>query len=170
MPSAQVKSCILLAGIFAEANTVVREPIRSRDHTEIALRELGADLRVEKRVITLRGRPRLEARELFVPSDLSSAAFFIVAALLLPGSDIVIRGVGLNPTRGALLDLLVSMGADIKILELQQASGEPVGDIRIRHSPVRGGTISGAMTAALIRRNSGARRFRSRERGWPHDS
>src|SRR6266478_4905862 len=115
VPSAQVKSCVLFAGLYADGATVVREPVRSRDHTEISLREFGAEMRVERRVITLQGRPRLEGRELFVPSDLSSAAFFIVAALLVPDSNLVLRGVGLNPTRSTLLDVLVSMGASIQI-------------------------------------------------------
>ncbi len=111
MASAQVKSCVLLAGLFAEGDTIVREPVRTRDHTEIALREFGADIATEKRVITLRSGARLTGRELFVPGDLSSACFFLVAALLMQESDLVIHGVGLNPTRSALLDFLVSMGA-----------------------------------------------------------
>src|SRR5262249_15199610 len=102
VPSAQVKSCVLLAGLLAQGSTVVREPIRSRDHTEIALREMGADVIVERGAVRLQGRPRLTAADLAVPSDLSSAAFFIVAALLVPESDLVISGVGLNPTRAAL--------------------------------------------------------------------
>src|SRR5436190_3335718 len=150
VPSAQVKSCVLLAGLYAEGTTVVREPIRSRDHTEIALRELGADISVAPGVITLEGRPRLKGRALAVPSDLSSAAFFIVAALLVPESDLVIQGVGLNPTRSTLLDFLTSIGAKIKILEVAEVNGELVGDIRISSAPIRGGVIEGAMTAALI--------------------
>src|SRR5207247_6009761 len=150
VPSAQVKTCVLLAGLYADGNTIVREPVRSRDHTEIALREFGADIRVERRVITLEGRPRLTGRDLAVPSDLSSAAFFIVAALLVPGSDLVIQGVGLNPTRSTLLDFLTSIGANIKILAVSEVNGELVGDIRISSAPIRGGVIEGAMTAALI--------------------
>jgi len=148
--SAQVKTCVLFAGLFAEGTTSVTEPVRSRDHTEIALREFGADLTVEKRRITVAGRPRLEGREVTVPSDLSSAAFFIVAALLVPGSHLTIRGVGLNPTRSALLDFLVGMGARIRVAELESRSGELVGDIVVEHAPLRGGTIEGALTAALI--------------------
>jgi 3-phosphoshikimate 1-carboxyvinyltransferase len=150
VPSAQVKSCVLLAGLFAEGATVVNEPVRSRDHTEIALREFGADITVAPRKITLKGRPKLQGRSLVVPSDLSSAAFFIVAALLVPESDLVIQGVGLNPTRSALLDFLISIGANIKILDVAEANGEPVGDIRISSSAIRGGAIEGAITAALI--------------------
>src|SRR5208283_4785926 len=96
--SAQVKTCVLLAGLFAEGATTVTEPARSRDHTEIALREFGADVAVEGRKIRVTGRPRLTARDLFVPSDLSSAAFFLAAALLVPASKLAIHGVGLNPT------------------------------------------------------------------------
>ena len=150
VPSAQVKSCVLFAGLYADGDTTVREPVRSRDHTEIALREFGAEIRVERRVITLEGRPRLTGRELFVPSDLSSAAFFIVAALLVPGSELVIRGVGLNPTRSTLLDVLASMGASIRILEVAEKNGELTGQIRVRSSRLKGGVIERGTTAALI--------------------
>ncbi len=148
--SAQVKSCILFAGLYADGQTVVREPVRSRDHTEIALRELGAEIRVERRVITLEGRPRLTGRELFVPADLSSAAFFLVAALIVPDSELTLRGVGLNPTRSALLDVLVSMGANIRLLDVEERNGEPVGQIQVKSSALRGGVIEKETTAALI--------------------
>ena len=148
--SAQVKTCVLFAGLFAEGETSVNEPVASRDHTEIALREFGAALSVAQRKITLIGRPRLTGRELTVPSDLSSAAFFIVAALLVPGSQLTIRGVGLNPTRSALLDLLTGMGARILIPTLESRNGELIGDIVVQHSELKGGTIEGALSAALI--------------------
>ncbi len=150
VPSAQVKSCILLAGLYADGATIVREPMRSRDHTEIALRELGADIRAERRVITLRGRPKLIGRELEVPSDLSSAAFFIVAALLTAESSLTIQGVGLNPTRSTLLDFLVSMGAQVRIVDVEQRNGELAGEILVTSSRLRGGVIDGEITAALI--------------------
>jgi len=150
VPSAQVKTCVLLAGLYADGPTTVTEPVRSRDHTEIALREFGADIAVERRKITLAGRARLAGRELAVPSDLSSAAFFIVAALLVAGSELTIHGVGLNPTRSALLDFLVGMGANIRVPALESQNGELVGDIVVRHSALRGGTIDGALAAALI--------------------
>jgi 3-phosphoshikimate 1-carboxyvinyltransferase len=150
VPSAQVKTCVLFAGLFAEGQTSVSEPVASRDHTEIALREFGADLSVVQHRITLTGRPHLTGRELMVPSDLSSAAFFIVAALLVPGSQLTIRGVGLNPTRSALLDLLTGMGAKILIPTLESRNGELIGDIVVQHSDLRGATVEGAMTAALI--------------------
>ena len=148
--SAQVKSCVLLAGLYAEGATVVREPMRSRDHTEIALREFGAEITVERRAITVEGRPRLTGRELAVPSDLSSAAFFLVAALLVPESSLVIEGVGLNPTRSALLDFLISIGGKIEVIDVAEVNGELVGDIRVTSAPIRGGVIEKEMTAALI--------------------
>lgn len=148
--SAQVKTCVLFAGLYAEGTTTVHEPARTRDHTEIALREFGADLQVAGRTISVRGRPRLRARQLTVPGDLSSAAFFIAAALLVPGSEIVIEGVGLNPTRAALLDFLVAQGAAIRILKVEQRAGEPVGDVAVNFAPLRGGVIEGELAAALI--------------------
>jgi 3-phosphoshikimate 1-carboxyvinyltransferase len=150
VPSAQVKTCVLFAGLFADGATSVVEPVRSRDHTEIALREFGAELAIERQKITVTGRPRLTARELTVPSDLSSAAFFLVAALLVPGSHLTIRGVGLNPTRSALLDFLTGMGAKIAIPDLATRNGELVGEIRVTYSELRGGVIEGPLTAALI--------------------
>jgi len=150
VPSAQVKTCVLFAGLYADGETVVREPVRSRDHTEIALREFGAEIRVERRVITVKGRPRLTGRELFVPSDLSSAAFFIVAALLAPDASLVLRGVGLNPTRSTLLDVLAAMGASVKILDVEEKNGELVGQISVKSSRLRGGVIEKETTAALI--------------------
>ncbi|MBZ5726913.1 MAG: 3-phosphoshikimate 1-carboxyvinyltransferase [Acidobacteriia bacterium] len=148
--SAQVKTCVLFAGLFAEGATSVTEPVRSRDHTEIALAEFGAEVRVERRKITVTGRPKLSGRELEVPSDLSSAAFFLAAALLVPGSRLTIAGVGLNPTRAALLDFLSGMGAHIRVTDLDSHNGELVGDILVEHSALRGGEISGELTAALI--------------------
>jgi 3-phosphoshikimate 1-carboxyvinyltransferase len=150
VPSAQVKTCVLFAGLFAEGLTSVTEPVRSRDHTEIALREFGADITTERLTIAVTGRPQLTGRELVVPSDISSAAFFLAAALIVPGSDLTIRGVGLNPTRSALLDFLTGMGARIRVPELESANGELIGDIHVRHSALRGGTIDGGLTAALI--------------------
>jgi 3-phosphoshikimate 1-carboxyvinyltransferase len=150
VPSAQVKTCVLFAGLYAEGRTTVREPILSRDHTEVALREFGAEIEKKGGAITLSGRPELKAQQLTVPSDLSSAAFFLVAALLIPGSRLLVQGVGLNPTRAALLDFLVFMGARIHIQNLSQEHGEPAGDILVEASPIRGGLIEKDLTAALI--------------------
>ncbi len=148
--SAQVKSCVLLAGLYAEGETIVREPITTRDHTEIALRELGAEITIEPRVARLRGGAKLTGKMLVVPGDISSAAFFIVAALITPDSDVIITNVGLNPTRTALLDVLRYMGADIRVLRIEQINGELIGNLQIKSSVIKGGSIEGATTAALI--------------------
>lgn len=152
--SAQVKSCVLLAGLFAEGRTTVHEPLRTRDHTELALREFGADVDVDRLSISVTGRPHLQGRELQVPGDLSSAAFFLVAALIVKEASLTIRGVGLNPTRAALLDFLAEMGAQIKVLDVSSTGGELIGDVLIRGSlsdrGVRGGLLEKARTAALI--------------------
>src|SRR5580700_3316194 len=148
--SAQVKSCVLLAGLYADGRTIVHEPVRTRDHTELALREFGADVEVQRKSITLRGRPHLKARDLRVPGDLSSAAFFLVGALIVAESDLTMRSVGLNPTRSALLDFLAEMGAAIKVLDITQTGGELIGDVSIKKSRIRGGLLEKARTAALI--------------------
>lgn len=150
MASAQVKSCVLLAGLFAEGETRVREQVRTRDHTELALREFGAEIAVTGKEIRVRGGSPLQGRELQVPSDLSSAAFFLAAALLIPESTLRISGVGLNPTRTALLDFLVSMGARIRILNPTQTNGEMVGDLEVSQAKLRGGVIEGNLAALLI--------------------
>jgi 3-phosphoshikimate 1-carboxyvinyltransferase len=148
--SAQVKTCLLLAGLNAEGETVVRENVPTRDHTEVALREFGAAIRVDAGAISVRGGSPLAARDLDVPGDLSSAAFFLAAALMVPGSNLVVERVGLNPTRSALLDFLLSMGADVKVLNRERRAGEVIGDIEVCYSLMRGGTIEKALTAALI--------------------
>jgi 3-phosphoshikimate 1-carboxyvinyltransferase len=150
MASAQVKSCVLLAGLFAEGDTIVREPVRTRDHTEIALTEFGAEIEVRQRVIKLTAGARLTGRELVVPGDLSSATFFLVAALLMPEASLVIHNVGLNPTRSTLLDFLTGVGASIKVIDVKQSGGELIGSLRIRASKIKGGVIEGALTAGLI--------------------
>jgi 3-phosphoshikimate 1-carboxyvinyltransferase len=150
VPSAQVKSCVLLAGLYADGETIVRERIVTRDHTEIALRELGADVTLEPRIARVQGRAQLSAKRLFVPGDISSAAFFIVAALIARDADLIITDVGLNPTRTAVLDVLRGMGASIKLLHVEQTNGELIGNLQIKTSRIRGGTIEGATTAAVI--------------------
>lgn len=148
--SAQVKSCVLFAGLYAEGVTMVREPAPTRDHTEIALREFGASVSATPGEASIHGGGRLRGCELHVPGDLSSAAFFLVAALISRAGNLVIREVGLNPTRAALLEFLIGMGADIRILEVRQRNGEPVGDLLVKNARCRGGRIEGALTAALI--------------------
>lgn len=148
--SAQVKTCVLLAGLFADGETTVREAIRTRDHTELALREFGAEIDIQRGQITVTGNTPLKGRDLVIPGDLSSAAFFLVAALLIPESNVTVAGVGLNPTRSALIDFLISAGAQIKVNNLQQVGGELIGDLEIRGGRVTGGLIEKSLTAALI--------------------
>src|ERR1700730_1905327 len=123
MASAQVKSAVLLAGLFADGVTSVVEPARTRDHTELALEEFGARLEHDGRAIRIHGKPRLQALTLAVPGDLSSGVFFLAAAMVLPESNVVIQNVGLNPTRSAVLDVLGSMGASISLGSVRSAHG-----------------------------------------------
>ena len=139
--SAQIKSCILLAGLFAEGVTIVKEPRRSRDHTERLLTYLGVPLQVDGCTVHLPGRPSFDGKPIAVPGDISAAAFFMVAASIVPESDILLTNIGLNPERTGILDILIGMGADITILNRREESGEPVGDIRVRSAPLRGMTI-----------------------------
>lgn len=150
VPSAQVKTAVLLAGMFAEGVTSVTEPVRTRDHTELALAEFGARLDQDSRTIRIHGRPRLKGRSLAVPGDLSSAVFFLVAAMVLPESNVVIHNVGLNPTRSAVLDVLGSMGAPVSLVSIRSEHGELVGDVSIHHEPLKGGSIEGEVIAQLI--------------------
>ena len=150
VPSAQVKSAVLLAGLFAEGVTSVTEPVRTRDHTELALAEFGARLEHEGRTIRIHGGPRLKGCALAVPGDLSSAVFFLAAAMVLPESNLVIQNVGLNPTRSAVLDVLGSMGAPVSLVSIRSEHGELVGDVSVRHEPLRGGSIEGDAIAQLI--------------------
>jgi 3-phosphoshikimate 1-carboxyvinyltransferase len=150
VPSAQVKSAILLAGLYADGVTTVREAVRTRDHTELALREFGARVETAKGAVRVHPRPKLEARQLVVPGDLSAAVFLIGAALVLPKSALVIHNVGLNPTRAKVLDFLISMGAEIHVAAVESRNGELVGDISVQHAALAGGDISGAQVAEMI--------------------
>jgi 3-phosphoshikimate 1-carboxyvinyltransferase len=139
--SAQIKSCVLLAGLLAEGTTILKEPRKSRDHTERLLAYLGVPLQVEGCTVHLQGRPSFDGKPIAVPGDISAAAFFIVAASIVPDSDIVITGIGLNPERTGILEILFEMGADITIENKREISGEPVGEIRVRSAPLHGITI-----------------------------
>jgi 3-phosphoshikimate 1-carboxyvinyltransferase len=127
--SAQVKSAILLAGLYAEGETEVIEPLKSRDHTERMMPAFGAEIKIKDLHIKIHGGTELQGLEMYVPGDFSSAAFFIVGALLIRDSEILIKGVGINPTRTGLLSVLQEMGADIRISNINEVSGEPVADI-----------------------------------------
>ena len=149
-PSAQVKSAILFAGLYADGVTAVRESVCTRDHTELALREFGANVETSRGVVRIHPRPKLVARKLTVPSDLSTAMFLIGATLILPESSLMLHNVGLNPTRARVLDFLVSIGAPIRVPSLQARNGELVGDISVRHAALEGGLISGAQVPEMI--------------------
>jgi 3-phosphoshikimate 1-carboxyvinyltransferase len=142
--SAQVKSCLLFAGLLAEGETRVVEPLPTRDHTERMLAAAGAEVGRDGDAVTVRTADRLEPAAVVVPGDFSSAAFFIVAALLVPGSDVTLRDVGLNPTRTGLLAILERMGAVIEVEPEGERGGEPIGRIRVRPSQLRGAEVGGA--------------------------
>ena len=148
--SAQVKSCVLFAGLFADGETVVEEPIRTRDHGEIALRAFGAEVERKGNASRIVGGQRLHAIEAHVPGDLSSAAFFLCAAALFPGSQITLPGILMNPTRARLLDILMQMGLGVAVAHLEYQQGELVGTIEARGAEWKGAAIAGADTAALI--------------------
>lgn len=147
--SAQVKSCILLAGLNADGTTSVSEPYKSRNHTELMLDYMGADIRVEGNTITVKPS-RLEPKEITVAGDISSAAYFIVAGLIIPNSEIIIKNVGLNPTRTGIIDIVKRMGGNIEILSEKTVSGELIGDIRVKYSDLKGCNISGEDIPRLI--------------------
>jgi 3-phosphoshikimate 1-carboxyvinyltransferase len=152
IPSAQVKTCVLLAGLQTTGTTTVREAVRTRDHSELALRAFGAELTRTIDSISIDGPQTLHAIESTVPGDISSAAFFLCAAALFPGSALVLHHLGLNPTRATLLDVLTSLGAEIAVLDLEEINAELVGTVQISApaSGLRSTEISGALSAQLI--------------------
>jgi len=148
--SAQVKSAILLAGLFAEGETKVIELAKTRNHTENMLQAFGADIRTEGNTVSISNKNALTPVDVTVPGDISSAAFFIAAAAIVPGSNLTLKNVGLNETRTGIIDVLVEMGADISISNETTSSGELLGDIAISYSKLKGTTIEGDMIPKLI--------------------
>ncbi|HIV23954.1 MAG TPA: 3-phosphoshikimate 1-carboxyvinyltransferase [Candidatus Merdiplasma excrementigallinarum] len=148
--SAQVKSCVLLAGLYADGTTRVTEPALSRNHTELMLHFFGAQVHSEGTTASIQPSPALEGRFIQVPGDISSAAYFIAAALLIPGSEVLIRNVGVNPTRDGILRVCQAMGADITRLNERSDSGEPTADLLVRHSSLKGTVIEGDLIPTLI--------------------
>lgn len=153
--SAQAKSCLLLAGLVIPGTTVVIEPVITRDHTERMLEAFGA--RIEKRTdaagqytVEIEGLPNLRAQQVLVPADPSSAAFGIVAALIVPGSELVMENILINPTRIGLIDILLEMGADIEFMSVRKAGGEQVADLRVRHSELKGVIVPAARASSMI--------------------
>jgi 3-phosphoshikimate 1-carboxyvinyltransferase len=148
--SAQVKSCLLFAGLFASGETSVVEPMRTRDHSELALRAFGAEVTQAGDEITIAGGQKLKAIEAVIPGDISSAAFFLCAAGLFPGSQLTIEDLLMNPTRARLLDILILMGIGISVTQLEEQHGELRGTVKVEGRDLRGVTIAGADAAALI--------------------
>ncbi len=148
--SAQVKSAILLAGLSVEGETTVTEPHLSRDHSERMLAAFGADVRPFEGGVSITGRPQLTGQDVSVPGDISSAAFFMVAGLVTPGAELLIRNVGINPTRSGVIDILQAMGGQLQLQDVREQSGEPVADILVRHSQLKGIDIHGDMVPRAI--------------------
>lgn len=151
--SAQVKSCILLAGLLAEGETTVTEPALSRDHSERMLRAFGAKVQVDPQTCsaTVTGPARLQGQRVIVPGDISSAAFWLVAGAIIPGSELVVENVGVNPTRTGILDALMQMGAEIELQNQREVAGEPVADLAVRYSAqMKGCTLAGDLIPRLI--------------------
>jgi 3-phosphoshikimate 1-carboxyvinyltransferase len=150
VPSAQVKSAILLAGLYAQGETRNREPYLSRNHTELMLKDMGADIRVDGLQVICRSGNPLYAKDRRIPGDISSAAFFIVLGAMLEESELLLKNVGINPTRTGILDVLAEMGGQIRILNVREECGERIGDIQVKGSPLKGVEIGGAMIPRLI--------------------
>ena len=152
IPSAQVKSAVLFAGLQAKGTTSLSEAVRTRDHSEHALRAFGADLERKDDRLRIAGGQKLKSVEATVPGDISSAAFFLCAALLFPDSNLVLDSLGMNPTRAALLDVITALGGKIKVLNVEEHHGELIGTIQVNRSPegLKGARISGELSAQLI--------------------
>ncbi len=148
--SAQIKSSLMLAGLYADGETTVSEPSLSRDHSERMFQLFGASLVRNDNGVTVRGGAELTAQEVTVPGDISSAAFFIVAALITPHSELLIKNVGVNPSRTGVIDILQAMGGDIQLLDKRDVSGEPVADILVRSSRLKGIAIAGGVVPRAI--------------------
>jgi 3-phosphoshikimate 1-carboxyvinyltransferase len=148
--SAQVKTCLLFAGLLAEGETRIEEPLRTRDHGEVALRAFGALLDRKGNEVRIRGGQRLRGIEALIPGDISSAAFFLCAAALFPGSQLTVTNLLMNPTRARLLDILAQIGLRISVTQLEEVHGELVGTLQVEGGRLKGATIAGTDTAALI--------------------
>ncbi len=148
--SAQVKSCVLLAGLYADAPTSVTEPALSRNHTELMLNHFGASVTSRGTTASVQPDPRLTGSSIQVPGDISSAAYFIAAALMVPGSEVLLKNVGVNPTRDGFLKAALAMGADITFLNQTSQGGEDTADLLVKYSRLHGTTVEGAMIPTLI--------------------
>jgi len=145
-----VKSAVLFAGLYADGATTYVEPVKSRDHSERMLEAFGADIRVDSNSVTIYPARRLISRDIVVPGDISSAAFFIAAALIVPGSNLTIRNVGINPTRDGLIEVLKRMGADITLISTREISHEPVCDMVVKYSRLKAVSIDASLVPRMI--------------------
>lgn len=150
VPSAQVKSCLLFAGLFAQGETTVEEEVRTRDHGELALRAFGAEIKRSRTRVGIEGGQELHAIEAYVPGDISSAAFFLCAAALFPGSNLILDSILLNPTRAGILDVLTAMGGKVSFLQVEQQHAELIGTIQFKAGKLSGAKIGGTQVAGLI--------------------
>jgi 3-phosphoshikimate 1-carboxyvinyltransferase len=148
--SAQVKSAVLLAGLQAEGVTTVEEPQSSRDHTELMIKGFGGEVTIDGRRVSLHGGQKLYGRNVEIPGDISSAAFFLVAAAMVPDSEVIVRRVGINPTRNGVIEILRRMGANLELLAERMETGEPVADIKVTGGPLRGVEIGIESVARTI--------------------
>lgn len=148
--SAQVKTALILAGLYAEGETIIHETEKSRDHTELMLSAMGADITVDGLTIRVGKTNSLKAQNVIVPGDISSAAFFMVIGSIMPDSEILIKNVGINPTRTGIMDVMRDMGADFELINERISTGEPVADIIVRSSSLKGTTIGGSIIPRLI--------------------
>lgn len=148
--SAQVKTALILAALYAEGDTIIHEIEKSRDHTEVMLSAMGADIEVDGLTIKVGKTEKLTPQDIVVPGDISSAAFFMVLGAVMPDSEITIKNVGINPTRTGIIDVFEDMGADMELVNKRSAAGEPVADIIIRSSKLKGTTIGGSVIPRLI--------------------
>ena len=148
--SAQVKSAVLLAGLYADGETSVTEPYRSRNHTELMLGAFGARLETEGNTVTLKSSGTLTGQKIEVPGDISSAAYLLVAGSIIPNSEILLKNVGLNPTRTGIIDVLVDMGADLTISNVHVSGGEEIGDILVKSAPLHGSVVAGDLIPRLV--------------------
>jgi 3-phosphoshikimate 1-carboxyvinyltransferase len=148
--SAQVKSAILLAGLQAQGVTAIVEPLKSRDHTELMVRGFGGDISIDCRSVTIKGGQALSAGDVRIPGDISSAAFFMVAAAIIPDSDLIIRRVGCNPTRDGVIEVLRRMGGSVELMNARLEAGEPIADLRILGRPLNGIHVGPELVARTI--------------------
>jgi len=148
--SAQVKSALILAGLQAEGESTIIEPAETRDHTERMIRQFGGEINKDNKMITVKGGQKLTASAIHVPGDISSAAFFLVAGAVIPGSEIVLKNVGLNPTRTGIIEVMKKMGADLVIIQKDDNSFEPAGDLIIKTSNLKGTVVEGDLIPKLI--------------------